>query len=75
MQGGADFSPPYELYEPSYHPNMSRRGFYDNHMNGRDYDMKGRERGHPRDKPYSDDFVSLFLISQSGFKCLCAALV
>ncbi|GFS14918.1 vasculin-like protein 1 [Elysia marginata] len=65
--GGADFSPPYELYEPSYHPGMQRRGFYENHMNGRDYDMKGRERGH-RDKPYSDDFPSLVAKGEQDVK-------
>ncbi|RUS89429.1 hypothetical protein EGW08_002802 [Elysia chlorotica] len=66
--GGADFSPPYELYEPSYHPNMSRRGYYDNHMNGRDYDMKSRERGHPRDKNFSDDFPSLVAKGEQDVK-------
>lgn len=65
--GGADFSPPYELYEPSYHPSMQRRGFYENHMNGRDYDMKGRDRGH-RDKPYSDDFPSLVAKGEQDVK-------
>ncbi|GFN85499.1 vasculin-like [Plakobranchus ocellatus] len=65
---GADFSPHYELYEPSYHPNMSRRSYYDNHMNGRDYDMKGRDRGHLRDRPYSDDFPSLVAKGEQDVK-------
>lgn len=59
---GADFSPHYELYEPPYyHQGPHKRSHYDKdyHKDTRDDDGKNKNKGNERDRPFSDDFVSM----------------